>query len=243
MKIQEIVDIIENFAPLSEEEDWDNSGWQIEPFENEVQKILISLDVNENTVEQAIQNGCCLIISHHPVFFSPIKSISPSFITKAIQHKICIYSAHTNFDKANGGINDCFAELCGFSDLKILTDFVKYKQLDNPQEMKVLIERLKGIFGISSLKCANLNKAQFSSIAFCSGSGSEYIDILEESGIDVYLTSDIKYHQAQSIKRMTIIDIGHFNSEICCRQIFKRLLQDLPVEIIEAKEKDVFEYV
>ena len=243
MKIREIIDIIEKFAPLSEEDDWDNSGWQIEPFEDETTKILCALDVNDNTVEQAVQNGCGLILSHHPVFFSPIKSIAPSFITKAIQHKIAIYSAHTNLDKAKGGVNECFAELCGFPDIELFLDFVKYKTLDKPQDMKGLIERLKIVFGISQLKVVNLNKAQFSSIAFCSGAGHDFIEILDNSGIDVYLTSDIKYHQAQAAKRMTIIDIGHFNSERCAVQLFKKILSDSPVEVIEAKEKDVFEYI
>ena len=243
MKIREIIDIIEQFAPLEDEDDWDNSGWQIEPFEEETNKILCALDVNENTVEQAVQSGCGLILSHHPVFFSPIKSITPSFITKAIQHKIAVYSAHTNLDKAKGGVNECFAELCGFPDIEYLMDFVKYKKTDKPEDMKALIERLKIVFGISQLKIVNLNKAQFNSVAFCSGAGDEFIEILDESGIDVYITADIKYHRAQAAKRMTIIDVGHFNSERCAVQLFKKILSGCPVEIVEAKEKDVFEYI
>ncbi len=243
MKISDITETIEKFAPLTEAEEWDNSGWQIKTPVEEANKVLVALDVNDNTVEQALQTGCNLILSHHPIFFSPIKTIAPSFITKAIKHDIGIYSAHTNLDKAQGGVNDSFAALCGFENPEILYEFVKYKKLNTPYDMKALIERLKGIFNISQLKVANLNKAQFSTIAFCSGAGQEYIEILDKCGIDVYLTGDIKYHQAQAAKRMTIIDIGHFNSEKCTKEVFKKVLSNLPVEVIEAKEKDVFEYI
>lgn len=243
MKIKRVIDEIENFSPLSEAEEWDNSGWQVMAAEEETEKVLVALDINDNTVEQAIQTGCNLILSHHPIFFSPIKTITPSFITKAIKNNIGIYSAHTNLDKAKGGINDCFASLCGFENPEILYEFVKYKKLDTPQDMKSLIERIKGVFNITQLKVSNLNKAQFSTIAFCSGAGHDYIEVLDQSGIDVYLTGDIKYHQAQAAKRMTIIDIGHFNSEKCSGKVFKKILSNLPIEIVEAKEKDVFEYV
>ena len=243
MEINKIIEAVEAVAPLTEAEEWDNSGWQIETAEKETSKVLTALDINDNTVEQAIQNGCGLILSHHPVFFSPIKTITQSFITKAVKHNIGVYSAHTNLDKAKGGINEAFASLCGFPDVELLYEFVKYKKLDIPEDMKRLIEKIKGVFGINSLKIANLNKANFSTIAFCSGAGHEYIELLDKSGIDVYLTADIKYHQAQSAKRMTIIDIGHFNSERCAVQVFKNILSPLDVEVIEAKEKDVFEYV
>ena len=243
MEINKIIEAVENFAPLSEAEDWDNSGWQIEAEVKETSKVLTALDVNDNTVEQAINEGCNLILSHHPVFFSPVKTITPSFITKAIKNNIGIYSAHTNLDKAKGGVNEAFASLCGFPDVELLYEFVKYQKLDTPQDMKGLIERVKGAFGIKTLKIANLNKANFSTIAFCSGAGQDYIEILDKSGIDVYMTADIKYHQAQSAKRMTIIDIGHFNSEYCAKQVFKKILSDINVEVIEAKEKDVFEYI
>lgn len=243
MEIKKIIEEIEKHAPLSEAEEWDNSGWQVMAAEEETDKVLVSLDVNDDVVEQAVQKACKLILSHHPIFFSPIKTIVPSFITKAIKNNIGIYSAHTNLDKAKGGVNDTFASLCGYDNPEILYEFVKYKKLDTPQDMKALIERVKGVFNITELKVANLNKAKFSKIAFCSGAGHDYIEILDQNGIDVYLTGDIKYHQAQLAKRMTIIDIGHFNSEKCAGDVFRKILSELPVEIVEAKEKDVFEYV
>ena len=78
MKIIDIIETIEDFAPFHETEEWDNSGWQVMIDDEESSKVLVALDVNDNTVEQAIQAGCNLIISHHPIFFSPIKIIKPS---------------------------------------------------------------------------------------------------------------------------------------------------------------------
>ena len=95
MNKYEIVRKIEEFAPLETQETWDASGWVIDLPDAEVNKVLFALTVTDDIVEQAYKNGCNLIISHHPLFFVPLK-----------YHEINIYCAHTNLDKAHGGTTD-----------------------------------------------------------------------------------------------------------------------------------------
>ncbi len=122
MKIREIINCIEEFSPLSLQEEWDNSGLQIGDANNEIQSALISIDVTEEVIDDAILHGEKLIISHHPLIFSGIKSITGKssverIISKAIKNDISIYSAHTNLDMAKGGVSWKMAEKLGLREI------------------------------------------------------------------------------------------------------------------------------
>ena len=125
MKIKEIVNCIENFAPLKLQESYDNSGLIIGDFGDEVNKALICIDVTEDIIDEAIANNCDLIISHHPLIFGGIKKITKSDLTgkciiKAIQKNIAIYSAHTNLDNTLDGVNSILGQKIGLINCSIL---------------------------------------------------------------------------------------------------------------------------
>ena len=242
-KIDSIIKKIEKFASLETAQPWDNSGWQINLGIKETKKILLALDVTEKTVDEAIKKHCDLIISHHPVFFAPIKEISESFIIKAIQNNIQIYSAHTNLDIAKGGVSDKLAEKCGIKATNEICNFVKYTTFKKAQDFKALPDNIKRNFNVKSLKITNPIRKTFYSIAFCSGSGAEFIEELEKHDIDVFITGDVKHHNALSAKKMTVIDLGHFNSEKFCVEIFENLIQNEKIEIVKASEKQAWELV
>ena len=114
-----LVNLIENFAPIELQEKWDSSGWVVETAKSEIKKVLIALTVTEKVVSEAIENKCDMIISHHPLFFVPLK-----------YNKINIYCAHTNFDKAKGGTTDILIkalQMQGYS----YNDFVRIVELEN----------------------------------------------------------------------------------------------------------------
>ncbi|ALX48105.1 Nif3-like dinuclear metal center hexameric protein [Lentibacillus amyloliquefaciens] len=116
---------METWAPKYLAYDWDNVGLQIGSFQKPVKNILISLDVLEATVNEAIENNVDLIIVHHPLFFKSIKQINMDtakgrIIQKLIQHDISVYAAHTNFDAANGGMNDIMCHLLGIQNADVL---------------------------------------------------------------------------------------------------------------------------
>lgn len=125
MRIKEIINTIEQLAPLPLQESYDNSGVQVGDVNIEAKGVLLCIDITENVLEEAISLGCNLIISHHPLMFRPIKSVTgrnyiERCLTKAIKNDIVIYSAHTNLDNAVDGVNYRLAEMLGLQEVRIL---------------------------------------------------------------------------------------------------------------------------
>jgi len=125
MKIKEIIALLEEFAPLSLQENYDNSGLTLGNIEDEVAAVLCTVDVNEEVVEEAIKCGCNLILTHHPVVFNGIKSLTGRSYTeriliKAIKNDIAIYAAHTNFDNAINGVNQLISSKLDLHNCRIL---------------------------------------------------------------------------------------------------------------------------
>ncbi|MBC5637229.1 Nif3-like dinuclear metal center hexameric protein [Ornithinibacillus sp. BX22] len=122
-----IFSLMEKWAPKAFAYDWDNIGLQIGSYNKPVRKIMVTLDVLESVVEEAIENEVDLIIAHHPLLFKPLKEINVDswrgrIIKKLIQHDITVYAAHTNLDVAKGGVNDLLADLIGLEDKVVLVE-------------------------------------------------------------------------------------------------------------------------
>lgn len=126
MKLKEIADFLENVAPLSLQEDYDNSGLLIGNKENEVKRALITLDVNEDVLDEAIEKKCDLIISHHPILFNGLKKITGQnhvarIVQKAIENRLSIYSIHTNLDNVfQNGVNQSMGEILTLKKMTVL---------------------------------------------------------------------------------------------------------------------------
>ena len=125
VRIKDIANALEMFAPLPLQEGFDNAGLQVGLTEAEVAGVLLCLDVTEKVVDEAVASGCNLIVSHHPLIFSPLKKITgrnyvERCVIKALQNGIAIYSAHTNIDSAKGGVNYRIAEILGLQNVCIL---------------------------------------------------------------------------------------------------------------------------
>lgn len=240
-QVSKIIKKIEEFAPIDTMQKWDNSGWQINLNNKETNKILLCLDVTPQIIDEAVAKKCDMIISHHPIFFSGIKCINSPFIVKAVQNNIQIYSAHTNLDIAKGGVTEYLAQKCGFFELDTAFEFIKYKQSDKEENFSKLISTLKTVFHLPCIRVVNPTRKTYNSIAFCSGSGAEFIPELENIGIDVFITGDLKHHQALSASKLTVIDLEHFHSERFVVEIFKNILQNSDVEIFSASEKPAWE--
>ena len=201
----EIVSKIEKFAPLETQEKWDCSGWAVERANNtEVNKILFALTVTDDIVKQAKEKNCDMIISHHPLFYVPLK-----------YKDINIYCAHTNLDRAEGGTTDTLINELGFK--KTATDdFVRIVEL----EEAITVDELKNRLLKISPKLRyinNLNAKKIKTIGFCAGSGSEFI-----GETDAFVTGDLKFHTALEAEKV-VFDIGHFESEIFAPKILKEI--------------------
>lgn len=206
MNKYEIVQKIEGFAPLETQEKWDASGWIVEREGKEIQKIMFALTVTDDVFQQARHEGCDMIISHHPLFVVPLK-----------YSDINIYCAHTNLDRAEGGTTDTLIQRLGFEKSENL-DFVRIVKLKTPITTENLHQRLLKIS--PKLRYVNnFGTDKISSIAFCAGSGAEFIN---EVRTDAFVTGDLKFHTALDADKV-VFDIGHFESEIFAPQILKNI--------------------
>lgn len=221
MNKYEIVRKIEEFAPLNTQEKWDCSGWAVDKSNNdEVHKILFALTITDDVFRQAINKDCDMIISHHPLFYVPLK-----------YKDMNIYCSHTNLDRAEGGTTDTLIKKLGFT--KTATDdFVRIVELNEAIPVEELKEKLLKIS--PKLRYVNnLNTKKIKTIGFCAGSGSEFI-----GETDAFVTGDLKFHTALESKKV-VFDIGHFESEIFAPEILKRITEVGEKGVI-ANEKSPF---
>ena len=246
-KISEIIEKIEKFAPLSLAAEWDNSGWQVFFGNNrEVKKILLALSPSIDVVRQAIKEKYDLIVTHHPLIFGKINNIDSTEastlpLIEAIQHNIPVYAAHTNLDSAKGGVADVHAKLLGLKNVKPFENFVRIGELDSEQDLDAYLKTLKKTLKVKHLTIVNPSgKTKIKTIALCPGSGGDFISKLNNH-IDLYITADIRYHKALDVQNMAVVDAGHFETERQILPVLKKLLKDMGVEIVVAKEKSPFE--
>jgi len=224
----EIVKNIEKFAPLQTAEAWDCVGFMVETSKVEVSKVMICLTPTEDIICQARKLNCDMIISHHPLFFVPVE-----------WRDIDIYSAHTNLDRANGGTTDTLIKTLGFKVSK-QQEFLRYVDLDKSimvDDFSAMLKKISSNARIVNNNCVKtLNR-----IAFCAGSGSEFIKEAENNGADCLVTGDLKFHIALE-SEIVLYDIGHFESEILVLPVLKSLI-DSCVEVVYAREGSPFKLI
>ena len=225
----QIVQKIEDFAPSETAESWDCSGWLVETNKSEINKIMLALTVTDNIIKQAKIQGCDMLISHHPMFSVPTD-----------YRDIDIYCAHTNMDLADGGTTDSLIS-------KIEQYGVKIKSIEKPEGFVRYIntdishENLCSILSHISTNFRYIKpEKNYKKIALCAGSGSEFIKEAGEYGADCYITGDMKFHTALD-SRITVFDIGHFESEIQILDVFKNIIGD-EITTVKAEEKSPFIY-
>ena len=225
MKVRDIIAVIEEFAPLSIQEGWDNSGLCVGSPEDEVTSALFALDCTKELVDEAVACGADMIITHHPLIFSGLKKISPddqvgAAVIKAIKNGIAIYAAHTNADKVIAGVSGAMAAKLGLADVRILSEDGEGTGLgvvgDLPQPLTAdeAVALVKEKFGLKMLKASRPSDGLISRVAMCGGSGSSLIGAARRSGAQLYISGDISYHNFFAPEGFMIMDIGHYESEI-----------------------------
>lgn len=267
---KDILELLNTIAPFDIAEDWDNSGLQAGNLSWEVKKIMIGLDVSKALMDAAKKDNCDLVLTHHPLIIQGEKSINfnimpGSAIEMAARHGISIVSVHTNLDKANDGLNDYFAKKIGIKKTKVfLADspssmpgdevigMGRIGYLNSPTSLKQLVHKVKEKLNLTLLRVTGNMNLPVTSIAICTGSGGSLVDVFLKSGADVYITGDIKYHEARLIEEYSkgLIDVGHFGSEhLVVDLLFEKLSQatqkaGLNIDLKRfKKEKDPFTIV
>ena len=225
MKVKDIIAVIEEFAPLSLQEGWDNSGLCIGSPEDTVTSVLLGLDCTPELVDEAVACGADMIVTHHPLIFSGLKKISSDnkvgeAVIKTIKAGISIYAAHTSADKVIAGVSGAMASKLGMENVRILdedgegTGLGVVGDLPHPLTSDEAVALVKERFGLKFMKASRPLDGIISRVAVCGGSGGSLIGAAMKSGAQLYISGDISYHNFFTADGFMIMDIGHYESEI-----------------------------
>ena len=225
MKVKDIIKVIEEFAPLSVQEGWDNSGLCVGSPEDEVTSVLLALDCTPALVDEAVACGADMIVTHHPLIFSGLKKISPDdmvgeAVIKAIKAGVSIYAAHTNADKVLEGVSGAMAARLGLKNVTVLdldgeeTGLGAVGDFPEPISAEQAVALVKEKFALKSMKTSKPVDVMISRVAMCGGSGGSLIAAARKSGAQLYISGDISYHKFFTPEGFMIMDIGHYESEI-----------------------------
>ena len=244
MLLQHIIDIIESVAPLRWQEEWDNSGLQVGNRNAEIQKVLLATDITESVVSEAVNLHCDLIISHHPLLFHGLKQVCDADLVQrclrlAIQNDICIYSAHTNLDNAEDGVNFRIAEKLGLIDVELLnprTVQVGARQLKCgsgiigylplAEDSLAFLQRVKQAFAVEALQHNQLLERPIQSVVICGGAGDFLLPDAIRAEADAFLTGEMHYHTWFGHEQeVQIAVLGHYESEQYTREIFREVIE------------------
>ena len=241
MNIEQITKTLETFAPLSLQEDFDNSGIQVGDISRKLEGILVCLDVTEEVLDEALDRNCNLIISHHPLLFRPLRTLTGKnyierCVIKACKNDLVIYSAHTNLDNAEGGVNFHLAEKIGLQSIEFLKPFRHcgndarnnvfggsgaIGELIAPEDEESFLERIKEIFRLENLQHSPLTGKTIRKVALCGGSGAFLIPDAMQAGADVFLTGEARYNDYYDVEsRILLAVLGHYESEHYTKELF-----------------------
>ena len=251
--VLDILKTLEAAAPLSLAADFDNPGFLVGRGGSEVSKVLVALDITGAVIDEAIAKGAELIVSHHPVIFGSISSVTDCDVTgrlvsRMIENGISAICMHTNLDFARGGVNDILAELLELSDVSPVEPMedgmVGGGRIGTLPNEKKLSEFLPEICG--KLSCQGVRYYDAArpvrKVAVGGGSCGEYVKLAVKLGCDTLVTSDIKHNQFLDARELSInvIDAGHFETEnIVCPRICEIIRADFPELSVEVAEKNL----
>ena len=250
MTTYQLCDILNEFAPLSLQDSWDNSGLQIDNNDAPVTGVLICFDITEKSLQEAIAKNCNVIVAHHPLLFHGLKQISHNaYIERcvriAILNNIAIYCNHTPLDKVQGGISWMLGQKLGVQNMAyIQTDgSASYGTIGDfpaPISENEFIGLLKKTFGLTYVRCSDPLNKPISKVALCGGSGAFLIEDAIKAKADAFVCGDIKHHEFyKAEQKILLADIGHFESEIGTKEIFFSILsKKIPTFAIHLSEND-----
>ena len=238
MKLQTVIQTLEDIAPLSLAEDWDNVGLLINPLKlRSIKKVLLTIDLTEAVADEAIAGKADLIIAYHPILFTPINTLNSDnaydrTVMKLIQKNIAVHSPHTALDAVIGGVNDWLADGVGEGEVSVLNPIPdsdagqgRLVELKRPVKLKTLTERIKQYLGLKTVRFAPApENTSIRTVALCAGSGSSAFAGIQA---DCYLTGEMSHHGvlAATQSGSHVILCEHTNTERGYLPQFRKVLQ------------------
>jgi len=255
IETKELIRILDEIAPLSDQEEWDNSGIQIDMGRMEVNRILVCLEITREVVEEAISEDVDFIVTHHPLIFHGLRKIDKNDVTGSnlldlIFTGISVYSSHTCFDSTRGGNNDDLAtrlQLHRISRLAIPGQVYKAQSmatqgyLDTPMRLADFAIYLDDVLEHpGGIKVSGDPDRVIKKVGLCTGAGGEFAYAAAAAGCDVFISGDVKHHEAQAAKEqgMCMIDAGHFGTEFIFTENMAKKLRNRSggaVEILQSQ--------
>lgn len=241
--VRDVYSYIDSLAPFATAMDFDNAGLLVGNGGEKVSKGLLSLDITPQAVKRAEEIGAQLIVSHHPVIFSPLRRLSPESVPyRLVKSGIAAICAHTNLDMAALGVNYCLAERLSLSNIRGISEylpgaFILWEgELPSPMEPEAFGHYVKERLGCEAVELA-AGKEHVKTVALCSGAGAEYMAEAEDA--QAFLTGEAKHHEwlAAREKGITLVVAGHYSTEAVVLEPLASLLRERFPEV----EWEVFE--
>lgn len=239
MHLQIIMDELERIAPLKYAEDWDNVGLLAGDVQQKITGVMLCIDLNPEIIQEAQTLQCNLIIAYHPPIFKPVtRLIANHVVYTAIQKGLAIYSPHTALDYASGGINDALADMLQLHDRQPL----RFNNLDETNigtgrigdlktatSVTAIINRIKQQLHLQHVLIAGPIDKTISRVACLGGAGGDFIDEIIAQGAELFLTGEIRHHDALKAANagLTVISTLHSNSERLVLPVVKQKLSAL----------------
>lgn len=257
-----VYDFLQEKAPFELQEGFDNAGFLVGRKKLAVNKILVALDVTEEVVQEAVEQGAQLIVAHHPVIFGGVKSMTDQTVTGRIllslaENRIAAICAHTNLDAVEGGVNDALALRLGLTDIGQLSQAGVDGQgrpygigrvgLVSEQPLYDFAMEVKRLLGANGIRLVDGGKPVHM-VAVGGGACAEFMSDVLTQGCDTFVTSDVKYHQFLEARALglNLVDAGHFPTEdVVCPVLRNWLAKRFPhVSVsISQRHAEVFSYL
>ncbi|MGM0380512.1 MAG: Nif3-like dinuclear metal center hexameric protein [bacterium] len=262
MQLKQIGQQLEDNVPAEFAEEWDNVGWMVGPLEEKLKGIVVCVDPSPEALEFTLENNCNLLLSHHPLFFEPVKRLTTAeplqkMVMEAISADIGIYAMHTNADGCPGGLNDLFARYLGLEETQPLVEnemdsssgLGRVGSYSSPVLLSEIEEKFSSHPRISYFQTVHAGEEEIEQVAVCTGSGGDFLDNDVVRATDLYISGDIKHHQVENARMhgLNLINLDHYEMETFFLNFAQELLEDqlavdCPVSLFE-RENPYLHYV
>jgi len=240
--VRNILALVRHLAPPELAESWDNNGLLCGRMDAPVTRVLVALDPSFSAAQEAADWGAELLLTHHPLIFRPIASVSDETATGKtllylIEHGVAAVNAHTCLDRAPGGVNDTLAQMLGLTEL--CGDDLWRGGCTETQSLPDFAAHVRESLGAAGVRIADAGRPVHR-VAVCGGAGMDYLQAVAAAGYDTFVTGDVKYNGFRDAVDLgvNLIDAGHFATENpVCAVLAKAVAEAFPAVEVRVSER------
>ncbi len=233
MKVRDALAWMDSIAPFDSAEDFDNVGLIIGDPNADVSRVIFTLDVTSEAVDKAVSAGAELIIAHHPLLFNTFNridytSVQGQLLISLLSNKISVIAAHTNWDKAYGGVSDALADAVGLVGSERISNYARIGKLAKPMDDREFCAHIESVLGISPRRYGSSEKP-IAALAVAGGAYGEGAMQAVKAGADAFLVGEIHHHEILEALAcgLTVYDGGHYHTEMPgVEALYKRYIAD-----------------